>query len=165
MFRPAQPIRIVTRKELGDRALGPTEPATARLPLQLHSLPPRDRQQPAHPLDHHRPRLVDRRRDQRDPAPALLRQPEDPLRSCPGLAEAAPGHHQPYAPALAVRRQLPVRRPGLERGVKRQQLLRPALGQPGAELGRLHQRQQLDLPASDAGPHFLHCICRGGGPA
>jgi len=96
--------------------------------LDLDPIVPRDAEQPAHPLDHDRARLVDRRPDQRDALAAGHRQLVDPLRPGARLAEAAPGHHQPHPPALGRRRQLPPMGPKLEIGVEPQQVGRRQLG-------------------------------------
>ena len=141
MLRPAQSVGIVARIELRHRSARPAQPLQARLPLDRDAPLARHRQYAARPLDHHRARLVDAGRDQRDPLPADPGQLMHPFRPGPGLAEAAPGHHQPHPPALRLGRKLVVMRAQLEARVQRQQLGRAHVGDHLAQLRR-RQRPQ-----------------------
>ena len=153
MFRPPQPVGMIARIELGDAAARPGQLAQARLPRQLVTLAPRHAQQAAHPFDHHRPRLVDRGRDQRDPHRPAPSQAINPFRSGPSFPKAAPGHHQPHPPAFGARRDLPLGRPRLERRVDQQNRLRRAFRDPLALLVRRHLGQQPHGVLRDVDPH------------
>ena len=122
MFRPAQPVRALARIERRDAAVGPRQQPLARLVLKLRAPPPGERHQAARSLHHHASRFVDRRPDQRDPHRPAARHAQDPFRPGAGLAEAAPGQHQPGVPAARGRLDLPVIGPHLERRVEREQL-------------------------------------------
>ena len=143
MFRPAQAVGMIARKQLGNASAGPVQLVAARLPMHRNPMVAGNGEQAAHSFDHQAARLVHGRSDQGDAALSGHRQGMDPLRPRPGLAEPTPRPHQPHPPAVSGRRQLRLVRPGLEKGVEREQVF----GRHTLEDGQLFFRGTEDKSA------------------
>src|SRR3569623_1730400 len=138
MLRPAQFLARRRGKHIGYRPRRERHFAQVRAPRRRFVVL-RHAEQPAISLDHHAPRLVDRRRDQRDPRVGIVAgEGAHPFRPGASLAEAAPGADQPHAP-IAFGLSLSLHRPAapvavdpLEHAQRpRAQYLRPfQFGQP-----------------------------------
>ena len=100
---PRRPSALSPENSCASLPLGHLSRPRLGSQLQPPPVAPGHAEQPAHAFDHDAPRIGDRRADQRDPRARLgVGQAEDPFRPGPRLAEPAPGHHQPHAPALAA---------------------------------------------------------------
>ena len=98
VLRATQGLGLGGREQRGLRTVGPDHPAQRG--FEFRSLIGRAaRDHPAFPFDHHRARLDQRGRDDCDPRGRLgFGDRPHPFGPGPGLAEAAPGHHQPHPP-------------------------------------------------------------------
>ncbi|MCY1171558.1 hypothetical protein D9M73_116720 [compost metagenome] len=137
MFGPAQFLGRARRKDRRARLGGELHFGAARAIADRFARP-RHRDQPAFPLDHHAPHILDRRANQRDPrARHRARDLAHPFGTRPRLAETAPGADQPHPPR-AGGRLLPLLRPALPAPIE----FGPLRGGQVAQQGVAHARRQ-----------------------
>ena len=107
-LRPAQPVRILGGKGIGQAAGGENQAFAADF-IARPLVPRAQSQQAGRAFDHHFAHIIESRPHQRDPAHRPQRPVADPFGPGAGLAGAAPAQEQPGSP-LTRRRQLRARR-------------------------------------------------------